>query len=86
MQPTAARADTLAEYLVSQLRLIDTINERISARFKLIDISLPHDDGASLAWLYDHGEVVERQETADAIHLKVRLDSANAARFLRRRH
>ena len=29
MQNTAARADTLAEYLVSQLRLTDTLNERI---------------------------------------------------------
>jgi GTP-binding protein HflX len=67
-------------------QLIATINERISARFKLIEVSLTHDDGASLAWLYDHGEVVERQDKADAIHLKVRLDSANAARFQRRRH
>ena len=67
-------------------QLIATIDERISARFKLIEVSLTHDDGASLAWLYDHGEVVERQDKADAIHLKVRLDSANAARFQRRRH
>ena len=67
-------------------QLIATIDERISTRFKLIEVSLTHDDGASLAWLYDHGEVVERQDKADAIHLKVRLDSANAARFQRRRH
>lgn len=67
-------------------QLIAAIDERISARFKLIEVSLAHDDGASLAWLYDHGEVVERQDKADAIHLKVRLDAANAARFQRRRH
>ncbi len=65
-------------------QLITVIDERITARFKLIEVSLAHDDGASLAWFYDHGEVVERQDKAEAIHLKVRLDAANWARFQRR--
>ena len=65
--------------------LIAAIDDRITENFLVIDIALPHDDGASLAWLYDHGEVVHREDGADAIHLKVRLDAADAQRFQRRR-
>ncbi|MBT3306758.1 MAG: GTPase HflX, partial [Alphaproteobacteria bacterium] len=41
-------------------------------------------DGASLAWLYEHGDVVERLDEENAITLKVRIDDANWARFERR--
>jgi GTP-binding protein HflX len=66
-------------------QLIAAIDKRITKRFKLIEVSLGYDDGASLAWLYDHGEVVERLDKADAIYLKVRLDAADWARFEQRR-
>ena len=42
-------------------------------------------DGAALAWLYDHGDVVERTDDERFVHVKVRLDTADAARFARRR-
>jgi GTP-binding protein HflX len=48
------------------------------------DIDLEPADGASLSWLYDHGEVVEREDDEAGIHLKVRLDAAHWARFERR--
>ncbi len=51
-----------------------------------MDIALAVEDGASLAWLYDHGEVVERRDDSDSIRLRVRLDEANALRFERRQH
>ncbi len=38
----------------------------------------------SLAWLYEHGEVLERLDDEKAILLKVRIDAANWARFERR--
>jgi len=41
-------------------------------------------DGATLSWLYDHGEVIERMDDDDGVHVKVRLDEANWARFERR--
>ncbi len=66
-------------------RLTAVIDDRITSGFNVFDVSLPHDDGASLAWLYDHGEVVDRQDNADAIHLKVRIDDANWARFQQRK-
>jgi GTP-binding protein HflX len=66
-------------------RLTAAIDERITKSYRLFEISLSHGDGSSLAWLYDHGDMVERRDEADAIHLKVRLDPANWARFQQRR-
>jgi len=65
--------------------LIATLDERITEHFRTAEVSLAHDDGASLAWLYDHGNIIERRNEEDAIHLMVRMDAANWARFERRR-
>ena len=38
-------------------------------------------DGARLAWLYQHGEVLDREDADEAVHVKVRLLPADRARF-----
>jgi GTPase len=63
------------------LRLID---ERLAASMRVLDVSLSPGDGAALAWLYRHGEVIERQVGDDEIRLRVRLSAPHAARFARR--
>lgn len=63
------------------LRLLD---ERLAASMQVIDVSLSPADGAALAWLYRHGEVVRREVGGDAIRLQVRLSAPHAARFARR--
>ncbi len=65
--------------------LLALLDRRIAETLSLIDVRLAPQDGADLAWLYAHGEVVERADSEDAIVLKVRLDPAQAARFERRR-
>lgn len=65
-------------------QLIGILDDRITEDYRLAEVSLAHEDGTSLAWLYDHGEVVERQDDADAVHLKVRLSNPNWERFRRR--
>ena len=64
--------------------LLAMIDEMLGAGRKLVEIAVPHADGAALAWLYRHGEVVERRDDEDAAHLTVRLDAADAARFAQR--
>ncbi len=64
--------------------LVAVIDARITENFHIVEVSLPHSDGASLAWLYEHGEVMERLDDEKAIHLKIRIDAANWARFERR--
>ena len=44
---------------------------------------MPHDDGAALAWLYDHGEVLSRRDDEQVAHLRVCLDPGELARFER---
>ena len=49
------------------------------------EYTVPLDDGAAIAWLYDHGEVLSRVDDGLRTRLRVGLDAADAARFERRR-
>ncbi len=60
------------------------IDERIAAGMELADYHIPSQEGARLAWLYQHGEVVDRQDDDTAVHVTVRLLPADRARFERR--
>ncbi len=64
--------------------LLAVLDDRLSSASRLVNIVVAHDDGAALAWLYDHGHVVERTDDERFAHLKVRLGAADAARFARR--
>ena len=64
--------------------LLGRFDQQIAAGFKTIAVELQHCDGATLAWLYEHGEVIERRDEAEAIHIEVRLSSADVARFNQR--
>jgi GTP-binding protein HflX len=65
-------------------RLLAAIEERLAAGRSLRDVVLAPEDGAGLAWLYRHGEVLAREDGADGIRLSVRLSPADMARFERR--
>ncbi len=51
---------------------------------RTLELRISLDDGAALAWLYRHGEVVSREDANGVAHMKVGLDSRGAARFERR--
>jgi GTPase len=59
------------------------IDQRIAEGMEVADYDIPPQDGARLAWLYQHGEVVERSDDDEAVHVKVRLLPADRARFER---
>ncbi|HTW26205.1 MAG TPA: GTPase HflX [Acetobacteraceae bacterium] len=59
------------------------IEARIAEGMEFAEYDLPLTDGARLAWLYRHGEVVSRQEAEAGIHVGVRLLPADRARFER---
>ena len=65
--------------------LTAAIDTRITENYRVVEVKLPHEDGASLAWLYDHADVIERRDKENAVHLSVRIDEANWARFEQRR-
>jgi GTP-binding protein HflX len=63
--------------------LLAAIDVRIAAGMETADYMIPPEDGARLAWLYEHGEIVEREDADDAIHVTVRLLPSDRARFER---
>ncbi len=60
------------------------IDARIAEGMDVVDYDIPPEDGARLAWLYQHGEVVERSDSDTNVHVTVRLLPADKARFERR--
>ncbi len=59
------------------------IDIRIAAGMEVVTYDIPPADGARLAWLYQHGEVVDRRDDETKVHVKVRLLHADRARFER---
>jgi len=64
--------------------LLKQIDEHLLAHHIVTDIDIPLADGATLAWLYQHGDVIERDDGEMATHLRVRLSSADRARLAQR--
>ncbi len=60
------------------------LDERLAAGLVIEQFTLSTEDGAGLAWLYEHGEVLDRRDEDQAIHLAVRLAPADLARFHQR--
>jgi GTPase len=66
-------------------RLLGVIEGHLTAGRRMVDLDVPLTDGATIAWLYAHGEVVSRRDDETAAHLTVSLDPADLGRFERRR-
>ena len=47
-------------------------------------LDVPLSDGKTLAWIYEHGEVLGRRDDAEAAHLSVRLTEADLGRLRHR--
>ena len=64
-------------------RLTALLDERLSAGRLVVMLDIDAADGRLIAWLYDHGEVIERSDEGERMHLTVGLDPANLARLRR---
>jgi GTP-binding protein HflX len=60
------------------------IDRRLSARRRQVTVALKLAEGAPLAWLYDHGEVVDRRDHDLATEVDVRLAPRDLDRFLKK--
>jgi GTP-binding protein HflX len=63
--------------------LLEAIDARLSEGAVTVDYDIPASDGAELAWLYRHGDVVGRHDNDNEIHVTVRLSPEDHARFER---
>jgi GTP-binding protein HflX len=63
--------------------LLTAIDRRLGSRHVSMHYDIAVEDGAKLAWLYRHGEVVARADDEALVHVEVRLSEADRARFER---
>jgi GTPase len=61
--------------------LAAAIDQRIATGMETADYDIEPSDGARLAWLYQHGEVMDRRDDDAMVHVTVRLRPADRARF-----
>ncbi len=61
--------------------LLELLDRRLDDDRRLIELDVDLSDGATLAWLYAHGEVLERRDDDSQAHLSVRLAEADLGRF-----
>jgi GTPase len=66
-------------------RLLAVVDGHLTAGRRVVDLDVPLTDGAAIAWLYAHGEVMSRRDDDSDAHLTVALDPADLGRFERRR-
>lgn len=79
--------DTFHKVLLSALtgdginNLLKIIETKLSSSLKVFTFDIESSDGAALAWLYQHGEVLERLDQEEKIYLKVRLSPAHWSKY-----
>ena len=61
--------------------LIERLDGALGARRRILDVEVDLSDGAKLAWLYRHGEILERRDEGMTARFRVGLDPADIARF-----
>lgn len=61
--------------------LLARLEKLVAASYHEIECDIPYADGRALAWLYDHGDVLKREDTEKGIYIAVRLSGADLSRF-----
>ncbi|MFT8365620.1 MAG: GTPase HflX [Gluconobacter cerinus] len=61
--------------------LFETLDQYLTQSMQDVKVSLSLQDGAALAWLYQHGEVVERFDHEGGMDVQVRLFPMDCERF-----
>jgi GTP-binding protein HflX len=80
------RPDTVAMSAVTgegQDRLFSLLDERLVDGRRIVDLVVPVENGEAIAFLYSHGEVLDRRDDDASVHLKVGLDPKDLARYER---
>lgn len=64
--------------------LLQSIDLQLADGRRTLELQISLSDGATLAWLYRHGDVMSREDVDGIARVKVGLDERNAARFEQR--
>ncbi len=63
---------------------LSLLDRHLATSRQVVEIDVALSDGAAIAWLYRHGDVLQRRDGDDAAHFSVALDVDDAARFRHR--
>jgi GTP-binding protein HflX len=83
-------AERARQYAVSAMtgegvdQLLEAIGDFLGRAGEAREVAVPLSDGATIAWLYRHGEVRSRHDDGEIARLTVALDAAASAQFERR--
>ena len=58
-----------------------SLGQILGADWRTMEIDIPWSDGKTLAWIYEHGEIIDRSNSEESVHLTVRLHPRDAARL-----
>jgi len=61
--------------------LLAKVQAITTARHFNVAFEVPYADGKALSWLYEHGEILERQDLDSVVACRVRLDKASLEKF-----
>lgn len=64
--------------------LLRALDRRLAESRHVVDVEISLADGAALAWLYRHGEILERRDEGMSAHIVVALDAEDEAQFRNR--
>jgi GTP-binding protein HflX len=64
--------------------LLRVLDANLNGDRRVVELAVDLTDGAAIAWLYRHGQVLERRDDERFAHLTVGLGAADLARFERR--
>lgn len=64
--------------------LARVVSDRLSAGARIRTARVPISDGAALAWLHQHGEVLDQRDAGESIEVEVRITDKDWDRFLSR--
>jgi len=61
--------------------LLKHLDECLAHRRQVVDVTIGLVDGATIAWLYSHGQVLNRRDDDSHAHMTVGLEPADFTRF-----
>jgi GTP-binding protein HflX len=60
------------------------LDQLVTSTYQELQVNLSHRDGATLAWIYEHGDVITRKDDETYIALTIRLSEADVERLRKR--
>jgi GTP-binding protein HflX len=62
-------------------RLLDRLDVMLSRADRTVTLRVPYADGALMAWLYDHGDVIKRTDVDEGAEFEVRLSDQDVGKL-----